>query len=260
MIKNHISSINSKGYTIIDNIFSTKQTLEIKKKLEQVLKSREKKKQSIGVIGNYCIYNYFYDDPSLLSLIHIPIADKIFKKILDENYVLQSSNAQNRVLMKMNLKGNTNKLKLGNTWHIDSRYINGKKLNPGFSYLLIIALDTFSKKNAGTEFIPKSFKYDIGPSRHKNYKNKKVLQMKEGSICIMDTGMWHRGGQATYQSRWSIFSIYTPWWVKPYFSYKDHYDKSRRFIKKKYRKLLHYASIPPINDYNNSANTITKKF
>ena len=37
--------------------------------------------------------------------------------------------------------------------------------------------------------------------------------MKEGSICIMDTGMWHRGGETTKFSRWSIFSVYTGWFA-----------------------------------------------
>ena len=33
--------------------------------------------------------------------------------------------------------------------------------------------------------------------------------MKSGSICIMDTGITHRGGKPTKTSRWSIFLIFT---------------------------------------------------
>ena len=67
--------------------------------------------------------------------------------------------------------------------------------------------------------------------------------MKEGSVCIMDTGMWHKAGDSTQLSRWSIFSIYTGWFVKPYFNYLNFIKKNN--IQKKYKKLLHNYSVPP---------------
>ena len=45
--------------------------------------------------------------------------------------------------------------------------------------------------------------------------------MKEGSVCIMDAGMWHKAGKSTSTSRWSIFSQYSGWFVKPYFNYQN---------------------------------------
>ena len=71
--------------------------------------------------------------------------DKILKKILDENYVLQSSNAQNRLLNKYKINKKSKDRGIGNTWHTDSKYLAGKRIGKGFSYLVIVALDEFNK-------------------------------------------------------------------------------------------------------------------
>ena len=53
--------------------------------------------------------------------------------------------------------------------------------------------------------------------------------------------MWHKGGNSGYQDD---FSIYTDWFVKPYFNYQQFLKKNK--IKKIYKKLLHGNSIPLI--------------
>ena len=53
--------------------------------------------------------------------------------------------------------------------------------------------------------------------------------------------MWHRGGETTKFSRWSIFSIYTGWFVKPYFNYKKINNRKIKNL----QKLLHDYSVPP---------------
>ena len=49
--------------------------------------------------------------------------------------------------------------------------------------------------------------------------------MKSGTVCIMDTGIYHKAGNPSSKTRWSIFSIYTGWFVKPYFDYKKIFKK-----------------------------------
>ena len=82
----------------------------------------------------------------------------------------------------------------------------------------------------------------------------KELLMPEGAVCIMDTGMWHKAGNSTLNSRWSIFSIYTGWFVKPYHNFQKFINK--RKISKKYKKLLHFYSTPP--EINEVRNTLIK--
>jgi ectoine hydroxylase-related dioxygenase (phytanoyl-CoA dioxygenase family) len=204
------------------------------------------------------MYNYFNDDPYLLKLIYNPYIDKILKKIIDENYVLQSSNAQNRLLNKYKINKDTKDKGIGHTWHTDSRYLGGKRIGKGFSYLVIIALDEFSKINGPTKFIPGSLNKTKIPPRviSKNSKHRiKELIMKEQPVCIMDTGLWHRAGKSSLNSRWSIFNIYSGWFVKPYFNYKPMYKKK---IKEIYKKLLHSYSAPP--EMNEKRSSTVKKF
>ena len=201
------------------------------------------------------MWNYFYEDKSLLKLIEIPKIDKLLKKLLDEDYVLQSSVAQNRIFIK-----NKRKYQVGSTWHTDSRYLGGKRLDKNFSYLVIIALDDFTINNGATYYVAGSLNLKNKPKRNlKNYdfksKNLKVkrLIMKAGTVCVMNTGIWHKAGESSNSSRWSIFSIYSGWFVKPYFKY-DYFYKLK--IKKSLKKLLHFNSQPP--NINEDRSTLIK--
>tara|TARA_B100000579_G_C22670460_1_gene775381 strand:+ start:227 stop:997 length:771 start_codon:yes stop_codon:yes gene_type:complete len=242
-LEKNLKHLEKKGYLIFDNVFTKKKTKEIKKKLEKILVKRVKNKETVGHHDNIVMYNYFLEDKSLLNLIYIPKVDRILKTILEPNYVLQSSNAQNRTKKKISIKTKLkNKYKIGSTWHTDSRYLNNKRLCKGFSYLVIIAIDPFTKLNGPTKFIENSINSRKKPKRRLNLKYKELI-MKEGSVCIMDTGIWHKGGGSTPFSRWSIFSIYTGWFVKPYFNYQTFTNKNK--IPKIYKKLLHSYSTPP---------------
>ena len=99
-MKKYLNQIHRKGYLILNNIYSKRETHEFKIRLEKILINRIKKNKKTGNSLNQVMYSYFNDDPYLLKLIYNPQIDKILKKILDENYVLQSSNAQNRLLNK----------------------------------------------------------------------------------------------------------------------------------------------------------------
>tara|TARA_B100000965_G_scaffold182448_1_gene152262 strand:- start:286 stop:1059 length:774 start_codon:yes stop_codon:yes gene_type:complete len=254
--KNKLNFLSKNGYLILENVFTKDQTNVYKKKLEHALNKRIKKKQVVGSHDNQVMYNYFVDDKSLLELIYIPKIHKILEKILEPNYVLQCSSAQNRIISRIDKKINLKKkFTIGKSWHTDSRYLNNKRLCKGFSYLVIIALDEFNSLNGPTQFVEKSINILSKPKRILNLKFKELI-MKQGSVCIMDTGMWHRAGKSTNNSRWSIFSIYTGWFVKPYYNYYKFIEKNK--LDKKYKKLLHYYSKPPeINEFRNTV-TIVK--
>ena len=255
----YLRDLDQNGFVVLEKVLSEKKVGLIKKKLEKILNKRIKKNQFVGEEKNLILWNYFFDDKSLLGLLELPLVDKILKRILDPNYVLQSSVAQSRSFFKKKLKVRRKK-NLGVSWHTDSRYLNKKKISKGFSYLVIIALDSFDKKN-GTRYIPKSHNFSKSPKRSfsklelKKLKVK-TLTMKAGSVCIMDTGTYHKAGEPTSNSRWSIFSIYTGWFVKPYFDYSKIYKKFK--MTENIKKILHYFSRPPEIDY--VRNTLSKNF
>ncbi len=259
IFSDYLRELDQNGFVVIEKILSEKKVNLIKKKLEKILNKRIKKNQFVGEESNLILWNYFFDDKSLLDLLELPLVDKILKQILDPNYVLQSSVAQSRSIFKKELKVKK-KANLGVSWHTDSRYLNKKKISKGFSYLVIIALDDFDKNN-GTRYIPKSHNFLKQPKRFfsklelKKLKVK-TLTMKAGSVCIMDTGTYHKAGEPTLNSRWSIFSIYTGWFVKPYFDYRKIYKKFK--MNENIKRILHYFSRPPEIDY--VRNTLSKNF
>ena len=131
---------------------------------------------------------------------------------------------------------------------------NNKRISNGFSYLVIVALEDFTKDTASTQFIKDSFRNFKKPKRFAQ-KKYNTLKMKTGSVCIMDTGITHRGGISTKTSRWSIFNIYSPWFVKPYFNYQKLLGNKGKKLNKKEKKILHFFSEPPTS-HNERVNTI----
>mgnify|MGYP003706124477 CR=1 FL=1 len=243
-----INKINKTGLYYFTNLLSSRKVLEIKNKLNKVYNIRKSKKKFVGGADNQILWSYFYEDKSLLNLVAIPKIDRLLRKLLDEDYVLQSSVAQNRLLVD-----ERKKFKVGSTWHTDSRYLGGQRLDKNFSYLVIIALDDFTKDNGATYYIEGSLNLKNIPKRNikqKDLNSKKLkikrLIMKAGTVCVMNTGIWHKAGESSLNSRWSIFSIYTGWFVKPYFKYDNFYKLK---IKKNLKKLLHFNSqTPKINE------------
>ena len=103
-----------------------------------------------------------------MPLVYIKKLNKLLQKLLNKTYVLQSSNAQNRIIEK--IEKNNKNFKIGNNWHTDSRYINNKRISNGFSYLVIIALEDFNDQTASTQFIQNSFKNYKKPKRFTRQK------------------------------------------------------------------------------------------
>ena len=237
-----INEITSKGFCVINDVFNKNEIKKYTTNIKNIYKKRLKLGESVGSTNNQCIYNFFYEDLNLMPLVYIKKIDKILEKLLDENYVLQSSNAQNRQIEKIDR--NKKNFKIGNNWHTDSRYVNNKRISNGFSYLVIVALEDFTRNTASTQFIKDSFKNFTKPKRF-TQKKYNTLKMKSGSVCIMDTGITHRGGVSTKTSRWSIFNIYSPWFVKPYYQFNQIIKKKK--LSRRTQKLLHFYSTPPEN-------------
>ncbi len=248
-----IKSLKKNGYVILKDIFSKKYCDNTIMKLEKILHDRIKKNKYVGSKNTVVLYNYFIENISLINFIYHKLIDKFLKKLIDEDYVLISAAARNKRFF--NLKDNKFKKSKasGNKWHTDNRYIGGKALKPSINYFVIIALDDFTKYNGGTKFIPKS--HINSKKIIKNYKNYSYFNAKKGSIIIMDSNLLHSAGEPSDKNRWSIFHLYSPWFVKPYFQFTKLIDKKK--LPTKVRKILHFESIPPV-DYNKRLSTLIK--
>ena len=245
-INYHLKDLRKFGITKINNVLTKKECEFYVKKSNLVFKNLLKKKRT-HTFNTSCqwIQSPFRYDHNFFKLIYFKKVDKILSKLLDKDYTLTNSSIVNRrIFNHKNINGSN----MGDLWHTDSRYLDGKRLDKGFSYLIVLMFEDFTKENGSTRYVPGSHLLRKRPGKNSKYKYK-LMTGKRGDMIIFDSGIWHRGGPPTINSRWSLFSYYSPWFVKPYYRFQEMLG-GKKFSKldKKVKKLLHYFSTPPLND------------
>jgi hypothetical protein len=245
-IKKHIENLENNGITFLNNQLSTSECNLYKKKFKKIIDNFKSKKIPINP-ECLMIRNPYRHDLSLSKLIYNKTIDLILSELIGPDHILVNSTIINRRLTRdVSIKSSN----MGNDWHTDSHYLNGKRLEKGMTFVVITLFDDFTKKNGGTIYLPKSHKKRSIPNRNGNYeKNSKIIQAKAGSIVIIDGGVWHKGGNPANEDRWSMFSYYAPWFIKPYFRFpemlgKEFGKKTNKYLK----RLFHYNSTPPLNE------------
>ena len=247
-ITKNISDLKKNGITYLKNIIPVKDCKKYIKEFEKTTKFFEKKHKHLGNKGQV-LQNYFIYNKKLLNLLHLKPVDALLKKLIDKNYVLISTSLTNRFKRNNKKSSNLHLEDHGGKWHHDSRVIGNKRLDKGFGYIAIIMFDEFEEDNGCTLYVDKSHLIrNRQPKKNKNYKHKKILG-KPGTVAIIDTALWHKSGEPSdLKTRWSIFSYYGPWFMKPYFDFPTMMSKKYKNIDKKIKKILHFNSIPPENE------------
>ena len=261
-INKHIAKLKKDGFTIIENILSKKDCEFFINRSNLLLKKLLKKKKTTAIYQNFqqLIVPFRYDR-NFFRLLYFKTVDKILTNLLDKNYVIIDHSVLNRRVLKHKF---LDTLHDKPKWHTDSRYLGGKRLDKGFSYIALLMLDDF-KKNNSTLYVPGSHLLRNKPKRNGNYKYK-IITGKKGSMLIFDSGLWHQGGSGTNEDRWSICNYYGPWWMKPYYRFTDMLGLEKmKKLDYEVRKLLHYYSTPPKkeregkNTYERTRTLITNK-
>jgi ectoine hydroxylase-related dioxygenase (phytanoyl-CoA dioxygenase family) len=229
--------------------------LEFKEKADAVIDSFILRQSTLIHPNCQYIINPFRHDADLMALVINEQTDQILKILIDEDYVLINATLNNRRLRTDLPLGY--KKALGDDWHSDSRYLDGRRLERGFGYLMAVMLDDFTKRNGGTHYVPRShLRRDI-PDRNGDY-DYAVLEGEAGTVVVMDSGLWHRAGPSSLDSRWAVFNLFGPWFMKPYFDYpKMIGTEGGKLLTPTLRKLFHFNSIPPL-DENENLSTLIK--
>lgn len=238
-----IADLKKNGITILKNMITASECKTLKQYSLKLEKKRFNQGEEIFFNdGSTRITNYFIEKPKLTQYLINKKLDTILKTLLGEPYVLRGSSFMN--LQDKEVK----RIKDGTGWHTDWSYnYDNIKFGYGGSYHTIIALDDFNKNNGSTHFIKGSHKLNNKPKRENEYKSNIIL-MKKGSMAIFDSSIWHKSGIPSTLSRWAIWSVYTQWWVKPYFRYNELFNKKvRKNFNKKILQILHLNSTPPLN-------------
>lgn len=247
----HVNKLKLEGLTKIEGVFSNAQCENFISKLQTIV---EFNRRTIGYTqGQNTTFtpNFFRHNLELISLINIPVVDKILSELIDEDYVLVACNAINRTKSE----DNSEAIEVGQNWHTDSRYVGGKRLEAGVLYSVVIMLDQFTEAN-GTAFVPNSHLRTDRPDRYGSYPDKMIVG-SPGDIVIFDSGLWHRGGVSTEARRWGVFNLYGPWFIKPYFNFPGMLGFDSGNLDATSSRLLHFNSIPP-NDETERFNTLVK--
>ena len=244
------------GFVIVKNFLSEQKCNKIIRKIKKIKEIRKKNNLYVGDQRTEVIFNFFYEEPSLLKLLSNKIIDKFMRQKLDKYYVLQVNSARNAIF-------STNKQKsaAGYRWHKDNRFINKKSIKPNVLYSIIICLDEFNEFNGATEYIPNSHKsYEIF-KRHQNKKNIKKILANKGDLVFLHGNLLHRVGKnlKPNTTRWSIFAFYTPWWIKPSINYKKLMNSHNKILNNLDKKILHFDSTPSENIEDFSLDLLKKK-
>lgn len=245
-LKKHIQDLKVNGITYLPKEYSNKKISYYKNKFEKIVRDFKKKKTPLNPECQM-IRNPYRHDLELSNLIYNKKVDQILKNLIGEDHILVNSTIINRRLSKDVTNHGTN---MGDKWHTDSHYLNGKRMEKGITYVAITLFDDFTKDNGGTMYVPKSHNKRSIPNKKGNYERKsKFITAKAGTIVIIDGGIWHKGGIPNFENRWSMFSYYGPWFMKPYFRFPEMLGKNfGKKCNKELKRLFHYNSTPPLNE------------
>jgi hypothetical protein len=249
-LEKSVRELQDEGLTILPGVYSKQQCKDYVDRCRGIAE-RLAKMGKINLESDcHNIWNFFRHDPDFLPLVYNPFMDQIFKKVMDEDYVLIAANIINRQTKGTGQHG---------AWHTDSRYLAGKRLASGFNHGMIIMLEPFTRENAATQYVPRSHLDRSIPDRQGSYPYEH-LEGDAGTMVLFDSGLWHRGGPSCEKSRWGVFSMYGPWFMKPYFRFPDMIgEEAGKTLDPELRRLFHFNSTPPL-DENERLLTLVKNY
>ena len=248
----NVSQLKLNGYTVLKDVFSDSECETFIHSLSKIVKINSKELPfTIGKNSTFTP-NFMRHNSELMQLINIKPVDDILNQVIDEDYVLIACNAINRV----SSEDNESSLAVGQDWHTDSRYVGGKRMEPGIFFSVLVMLDSFSEENGATSYVPNSHLRTDRPFRDGSYDSF-LLEGNVGDVVIFDSGIWHKGGISTTARRWGVFNLYGPWFIKPYFNFPVMMQDKVENLTTKDKKLLHFNCTPP-NDETERFTTLVK--
>jgi hypothetical protein len=254
-----VGEIRKHGFALVPDVYSAEQCREFCSILETAVTERIEKGLYFGSSRAQVIYNYFLQDKRLYDLFAHPLMEAVISQLIDKDFVLISPSARNPCLRNDIPEG---KKTSGDGWHVDSRIAcadTGELFKPSMSYYSVVSLEPFTINNSATHYVPGShLRYQRPANRDGGYESK-VWEAPAGSVIFFDSALWHRAGSPTETSRWSIFNMYGPWFMKPYFQFRENYTLAEmQELPRNVQRMLHLMSTPPHDDSQRTS-TVTQE-
>ncbi len=252
-----VKEVGERGMCCVPNVYSPSECKLYCDILDSTIADLVSCGAYFGSRDTQVIYNYFSHDERLYQLFAHDLINAVMTKLIDKDFVLISPSARNPRINPDLPEGRGTS---GEGWHVDSRICDprtGALFRPSLSYYAVVALQPFRRENSATHYLPKShLEYRKPPDRNGNYPYE-VMEADAGSVIFFDSALWHRTGKPTEHTRWSIFNMYGPWFMKPYFRFRENFTVEQiARMPPVVKRLLHLHSTPPV-DPNIRTNTVT---
>ena len=243
------------GFLLIESLYQGDKLNTIKDACLRVESKYKAKGGEVNHNGIHIEHPFTYEN-IFFEIIENQEVCSIIETAIGEKITLVNTALDNSQMQQSKDQG----YKVGSTWHTDSRYIQrGKvRLDHGFGYIAALCIDDFDEDNSATMYVPKSHLFKDKPERQldPNKYDIRSIKAKSGDVFLFDTGLWHSAGNPTRKRRWGMFSMYSPWYFKPYFNYTKMFSKEEvKSMSHRLLDLLHFTSTPPDNQ-DVSLNTI----
>ncbi len=251
------NEVRESGLVCVPGVFGTEECATYCGILDKAVAGLAARGEYFGSRDTQVIYNYFVHDERLCPLFVHELIIAVMTDLIDKDFVLISPSARNPHL---DPRLPYDRVTSGDGWHVDSRVCDartGALFRPSMSFYAVVALEPFRRDNAATHFVPGShLEYRKPPDRYGDYPHA-VVEADAGAVVFFDSALWHRTGVPGERSRWSIFNMYGPWFMKPYFRFRENFTAERiARMPAQVKRLLHLHSTPPV-DPNARINTVT---
>lgn len=234
---------------MVPDVFTSEECKEYCEILERVVRSRVDEGRYFGSNRSQVVYNYFRDDIRLCPLFSHPLMEAVVSTLIDKDFVLVSPSARNPRIRPDLPEGRKTS---GEGWHVDARVAEpetGRLFQPSLNYYSVVALEPFTADNSATRYVPGShLRYRRPPGREAELDHETWIA-PAGAVIFFDAAIWHRAGPPTETSRWSVFNMYGPWFMKPYFRFAENFGRPElEAMPRNVQRMLHLMSVPPRDD------------
>lgn len=252
-----VKKVREDGIAVVDNYFDVPECHAYVDKLEDIFADRYAKGIYCGNHEYQVIYNYFQGRPDMFRLLYQDLTDVVMRSLIDDDYVLISPSARNR---RVRSGVESKRATSGVGWHVDTRFVGAPPVafRPSPIYFAVLALEDFTSENGATAFIRGSHQWYKRPEDRNAALDDEALEAKAGALIFFDSALWHKVGDPGVASRWSVFNMFGPWFIKPYFRFHEMFTaEEMESFPSKVRQLLHWDSVPP-RDHSESTVTLRR--
>lgn len=241
-VSRYVEEISIKGFTVIPNLFSAKELVKWRGRIDDVYEKQENDFGRASLIEiqelDMCRAPILYDFEFIKIATHEVVLG-IVKKILGEFFVLH---LQNAIINRPNSEHHQS------SWHRDLPYQNYTISQP-LAISVLWAIDEFSDKTGGTNLVPFSHKTESLPSDSYIANNYITANVPAGSVVVFDSMLLHKAGNNISEIiRRAVNHVYVSPMLKQQYDFSRALDHISNNLTSFEKQLLGFTSQAPLDD------------